>query len=640
MNYKADFDLDGMGCFFNPKSIAIVGASTDMLKLNSKPLAALLKKKYSGKLYPINPRYDEIEGVKCYSSILEVSEDIDMVVVGLPHNMILDVINQCVYKNVKSVIIFSGGFAETGEEGRILQDQITKIADENNIKVLGPNCFGFMSMRNSIMATFVNPIEDELSLKPFGFITQSGLMGILAYVIGSQQGIGLNCFASVGNELNTDFSDFASYLIHDKEIKVVGGYLEEIKNVKKFRAMAKTALEHKKPLLLIKAGSSKDGKRAAYYHTASKTGDDKVYEGLFKQLGVIRMDNINDFWPLIKIHAAGRVPKGRNVAIITGSGGTGILLADLCEKLGLNIPEIEGETLQQLSKVMPFFASGRNPVDMTTAPVNDVNMMPNCLRTVVNSENIDIVLVCTFGNIESEAYMRKAFGDLIDIYKSTEKTIVLCMDPKYLHPEVMKMLEDAGVPVVSDEYQVVRAIAKLAWYWEKQLLISEQDDFCRSIKFVGKRKDFDEIKKRIFSCQSEKLLSDLDIDNSLGEEPITEIDSKIKIINNPAFGYILNFSLGGIIAESLGLESNRILPINHADSKEIINEVMGYRALKREYCINEIAEVIYKVSKIFEENSDEIDELNISMSINRNSVKINKVDMVNIKQEDRNHGHA
>ena len=634
MNKNDSIDIKSMECFFKPESIAIIGASQNLLKLNSKPLAALLKKNYSGDIYPINPRYTEIEGIPCYPSILDVSGDIDMVIAGLPSNLILDVINQCVQKNVKCVVVFSGGFAETGLEGQALQDKIAEIAIANNIKIIGPNCFGFVYMRNAVMATFLSLVEDAIYPKSFGFVTQSGLLGILAYYVGSLQGIGLGCFASVGNELNTDFSDFTAYLIHDEETKIVGGYLERIKNVNKFRSMAEAALDKQKPLLLIKAGSSKDGKRAATHHTASDTGDDKVFDGFFKQMGIIRIDHINDLWPFIKIHSSGRIPKGRNVSIITGSGGTGIMMADRCEKVGLRVPEIKGKTLNQLEQALPFFASGRNPVDMTTAPVNDVNMMPNCLRAVVNDDNIDIVLICAFGNIENKAYMQKALDDLVDIYKSTDKPIVLCMDPNYIHPEIMETLKEAGVPVIGDEMQVINALASLLWYRKKLLQRNNPAGHEVVIRSCGEPKKPLVPQDNLNGCRYEQLLSDYKIPVA-NEESSAGLEASVKAVNDPVFGYVLKFSFSGILANALGDVSCRVAPINYEDSKEMVKEIKGYQALQKEYDMDAIADVIYKISRLVEDYEGEIKELTLSLVIDKNSATVKDADIITNELEEK-----
>ncbi|HUW65546.1 MAG TPA: CoA-binding protein [Spirochaetia bacterium] len=216
-----------MECLFNPRSIAIIGASIDPDKPSGRPLAALLKRGYAGRIYPINPHHSEICGVKCYPSICDVPDEVDMAIIGIPAELVPDAVIQCGRKGVRAAVIFTSGFAEVGPAGLALQVKVTDLAREKGMRLLGPNCFGLINLTNSVMASFADIMNLEpVSPRTMGFVTQSGAFGSMIYIQALEMGVGFSSFVSVGNEADLEFSDFMAYLLDDGETKVVGGYLE------------------------------------------------------------------------------------------------------------------------------------------------------------------------------------------------------------------------------------------------------------------------------------------------------------------------------------------------------------------------------------------------------------------------------
>ena len=218
-------DILAMEYFFNPRSIALIGVSKDVRKPSGRSLNALLKWNYAGKLYPINPNYTEIHGVKCYPSLLEIPGDVEMVIISVPAQSVLAALEQCVVKKVKAVVLFTSGFSEVGPEGKALQEQVAQLSKKNDLRILGPNCVGLVNLSKSVMASFANIVD----LKPvypmsLGFVTQSGAFGTLIFAQAVQAGVGFSSFVSVGNEADTEFSDFLSYLLTTPETKVISGY--------------------------------------------------------------------------------------------------------------------------------------------------------------------------------------------------------------------------------------------------------------------------------------------------------------------------------------------------------------------------------------------------------------------------------
>ena len=466
-------DTSGIEFFYNPRSIAIVGASNDRQKPSGRPLAALQKRGFAGKLFAVNPRYQEIAGTPCYPTLLDVPEDVEMAIISIPAAFVLDALEQCVAKGVKAAVIFSAGFSEIGSEGEALQRRMTELARASGLRILGPNSFGLIRVTNAVMASFAHIVDME-PVRPgtLGFVTQSGAFGGMTYGDATEAGVGFSSFTSVGNEADTEFADFVGYLLDDPETQVIGGYMEGAKDGAKLRRVAERALERRKPILIMKVGRTGAGARAASSHTGSLAGDDQVYDAFFRQMGIVRVETTSELTSFAILHRSGRSFRGKRVAIISGSGGHGVMLADKCESLGLCVPEITGATREKLMGYLPSFGSGRNPVDLTAQGARDSRMLGNCVRAVVEDENIDIVMTHAFFR-DHDGIARAR--ELIEIYDSTSKPIVVMTHAHHISPmsaQCIGMLKEAGIPTLQDGLQAAQAVAKLAWYHERTQRIS------------------------------------------------------------------------------------------------------------------------------------------------------------------------
>lgn len=465
----SDIDSAGLAYLYNPKSIAIVGASQNERKPGGRPLAALERRGYAGELYPVNPGYDEVRGRTCYPSVLDVPGPLDLAIISVPAAAVLDVMRQCGEKGVKAAVIFSGGFAEVGPEGAALQRELGRLAREEGIRVLGPNSLGLINLANSVMASFAFITEMEpVSPRTLSMVTQSGAFGAMLYSEAIRSGVGFSSFTSVGNEADTEFSDFVGYLLDDAETQIIGGYLEGAKDGRKLRRVAEKALGLGKPLAIMKVGRMGAGARAASSHTASLAGDDQVYDSFFRQLGIVRIEDPKELTAFAILHRGGRRFTGRRVAILSGSGGHGVMLADRCESLGLPVPELRGATRERLEQILPAFGSARNPVDLTAQGGVDTSMLGNCLRALVGDEDIDAVLAQVF--FQDRDGIERA-RDLVEIYHSTSKPVVMLAhhrDPSPVGAQCFQILKEAGIPILGDGLQAAKAMAQLAWYQEKR----------------------------------------------------------------------------------------------------------------------------------------------------------------------------
>lgn len=459
---------NGMEYFFNPSSIALIGVSKDLRKPGGRSFNALLKRGYKGKIYPINPRYQEINGYKCYPSLGDIAGDVDMAIISIPAESVPEMMEECAAKRIKAAVIFTSGFAEVGHQGKVLQQRVTQVARENHMRILGPNSIGLVNLSNSVTASFANIVD----LKPvypmtLGFVTQSGAFGTFVFAKAVQAGVGFSAFVSVGNEADTEFSDFISYLLTTPDTKVVGGYLEGARNGRKLRQAAQEALRLRKPILIMKVGATRAGARAASSHTGSLAGDDLVYDAFFRQMGIIRIETLEELTSFVTVHRSGRLPAGNNVAILSMSGGAGVMMADKCERLGMHVPEFKGETLRLLKSYLPAFGSAKNPVDMTSVAVADPEILGKCVKAIVADHQIHMIVVA----IAFMPYMAPIIArDLVEIYRSTSKTIVVIADvfsASEIIDKAIQTIEDAGIPVLKDYLPAILAMKNLSWYSEK-----------------------------------------------------------------------------------------------------------------------------------------------------------------------------
>lgn len=371
---------------FKPKSIAIIGASRDPDSVGQSVLRNLVKgcvfeceycRAFLGKVYPINPFAEEILGVKCYKNINDVKGKIDLAMVCVPAKFVLKVVEDCVKKRVKGVIIISAGFAETGKQGKKLQDKIVKILRKANIPLIGPNCLGVIRPSSNLNASFAPSMPPQGSI---AFISQSGALAdsIIDWAI--KERYGFSTVVSYGNRADLDVHDFINYFAHDEETKVITLYLESIEDGKSFMKVAKKVTK-KKPIIALKAGRTEHGKKAITSHTGSLAGDYNVYETAFKQSGIMLADTVEELFDNAKALANQPPCKKNAIAIVTNGGGCGVLAADYCEELGINLVELKKSTIRKLdkSKVMHYAYSRRNPLDI----VGDA--LPKRYKVAVNT---------------------------------------------------------------------------------------------------------------------------------------------------------------------------------------------------------------------------------------------------------------
>jgi len=395
---SVDSKLQSIHAMLHPRSIAILGA-TERFQYGGRFLNNLLTTGYQGKLYPINPRRDEIFGVKTYHSIREVPEPVDLAAIIIPAPAVVGALKDCAEMGAKSAVIISAGFAELGtEEGRARQADLRAVARETGVRVCGPNCLGLANVSEGIWATATRkiPVETQALKSSMALVSQSGAtcFGPLL-TTARDRNVGFRYIVSSGNEADLEASDYIQYMLEDPEIRVVAALVEGFKDGAQFIQVAETALQMGKPIVLLKVGRSAVGARAAGSHTAAMTGSDVVQDALFKQKGVIRVDDYDELIETANMFLKAKPPRGNRVGVVSHSGGIGSLLADKMGEMGLEMPLLSQKTADEIGAILGERGSAANPADVTGFASNE--SFPSILQSLLSDENIDIQVVASSG---------------------------------------------------------------------------------------------------------------------------------------------------------------------------------------------------------------------------------------------------
>jgi len=451
------FDLDAM---FKPRSIALIGASSNFAKLSGRPLRFLIEYGYKGKIYPINPNYPEIAGLKCYPNIAAVPGEIDLAVVGMAAAGVPAVIRECAAKGVKAVTVFSAGFAEMGAEGKAMQAALRQAAIDGNVALDGPNCAGLIGVRDKVIATFNSAMDRGSILEgPVSFVTQSGALGTYMFAAAQDAGVGFDYWVSTGNEAVVGFSDFVSYFVSQATTRTIIAYMEDARDGEVFQSSARESLEAGKPLIILKVGASESGAKAASSHTGALAGSDRVYSAVFDQCGVIRAHDVEDLFDLANICAARKYPRGPRTAMMTISGGAGILMCDRCEEVGLKVVQLKQETMDALRKVLPPFASPVNPVDVSAELITTPGFLKRSMEIVLGDPNVDSLVIFLGLQLHNGAELA---GDIVEAAASTDKMVAVNW---IAAPRIaLDKLRENNVPVFSDPARGIRSLGALVKY--------------------------------------------------------------------------------------------------------------------------------------------------------------------------------
>ncbi len=663
--------LDRLFC---PSSVAVIGASRESGKVGNTILNNIINSQYEGQIFPVNPKTEIIHGLKCYNSIMDIPQDIDLAVIVIPGKHVLPMLDECSKKNVGAAIIISAGFKEVGREGAKLEMELVSKAKQYGIRILGPNCLGMINTSCPIDASFSPTLPNPGSIS---FISQSGALGTSVLDWAKFSNIGISKFVSLGNKSDISENDCIEFMRDDDSCKVITAYLEGVKEGREFINICRKVTK-KKPIIVVKAGNTSAGAKAVSSHTGTLAGSQAAYNASFKQSGIIRARTVKNLFDYANTFANQPLPKGKKVAIITNAGGPGIMATDACEENGISLSALDKETIEKLKGFLPAAANFYNPIDVLGDAGADRYQMT--LETILADENVDAVIVILTPQTVTQPF-ETAQAIVEELKDCKEKVpLISCFMGGAAVKKGIQYLIDHGIPNYDIPETAVEALNVMIEYREwKERKPSEVKEFKVDKEKVGEifdrrireerynlgemesrrvleayninvpkaelAKDIEEAKKIagqigypvVLKIVSPNILHKTDVGGiKVGiqdqEELVEEFeqmlwdvkrympDANIKgvfvqemvqlkketiigINNDPQFGPMIMFGLGGIYVEVLKDVSFRIAPITRKDAEEMINEIKTVKLLKgargeQPSDIESIIDVLLKISQL------------------------------------------
>lgn len=438
------------------RSVAIVGASADPQKVSGRPLAYMLARGFKGKLFPVNPARNIVQGLKSYPSLASIGEPVDLAIIGTPAAQVEEIVREGIEAGIRGFVIFSSGFSELDEAGAELQRRLTALADTHGVSILGPNCLGAVNSQTGLAATFTTALEENTFLYGgFAFVSQSGALGAYWMDICLRSGLGFSKWITTGNECDVDAAAAIDYLADDPDTKVIGVYIEDIRHGHAFRLALMKAAAKGKPVIAIKSGRSAAGVAAAASHTGALAGDDALYDACLTQYGALRVDSLTRMIDIARLYLYGAVPAGNRLAVMSVSGGAGVMIADEAEEWGLTLPPLSAETAMKLRQCLPSFVHPANPLDLTGNVVQNSRHISLALEAVASEPGTDGIVLFV-GLMHSIA---AAFTDaLATVRKKTSKPIVVVWIGA--KEETVSVLEQARICVFRDIPPAIAALGQ------------------------------------------------------------------------------------------------------------------------------------------------------------------------------------
>jgi len=442
---------------FSPRSVAIVGASRSRDSLGWALVHNLVRAEFQGTLYPVNPKARSIHSLRCYPSVSAIPDPVDLAVITVPRDFVAGVVDECLAAGVGGLVVITAGFSETGAEGRALEEQLRERVRAAGIRMVGPNCMGVFNTAEEVRldATFspTPPLPGSI-----GFVSQSGALGVAVLNLAAGLGLGLTQFISMGNKADVSGNDLLEYWEDDPATRVICMYLESFGNPKRFTEIAKR-VSRKKPILVVKAGRTEEGARAASSHTGALAGADVTVSAFLEQCGVLRADTIEELFDIARAFERCAPPAGPRVGILTNAGGPGILATDACVSFGLAIPPLSEKTRKALRSFLPRVASVDNPVDMIASATADHYALS--LATLLEDPELDAALVINVTPVLGDP--RDILERIADVARGSEKPVLAVMMARDEFYAAVKGRGDLP-PVYAFPESAARALARLAAY--------------------------------------------------------------------------------------------------------------------------------------------------------------------------------
>ncbi|MCY4383815.1 MAG: acetate--CoA ligase family protein [Nitrospinae bacterium] len=381
---------ESLARLLSPESVAIVGASANLEQFNGRVVKNLLRHGYGGRVYPVNPKYEEVAGLRCRPRLDALPETPDVAFITVGRERVAGVLAECAEAAVGAAIIYTGGFSEADEAGAHLEADIQRIARDGGVRVCGPNTAGVHNFHHNFhLAGLIALDVEEMLPGSIGVVCQSGSIGGALLSRATQRGIGFSHLISCGNEMDLELSDYLDYLIDDPQTRAIAVYLEGVRDGEKFKKALEKALQQGKPLVVLKVGEAREGESAALSHTGAMVGEDRVYEALFRKWGVTRVDDLEALFEVAHMFCVSALPEGERVGVVTTTGGAGALMADKCGALGLEVADVDDASRTRMEKKHPDFGRIENPLDTTIA---DIHLYSDFLESFLKNGCFDVVI--------------------------------------------------------------------------------------------------------------------------------------------------------------------------------------------------------------------------------------------------------
>lgn len=533
-------ETNNIDYLLNPRSIAVIGASERTWY--SRELIKNLKRYGCGrKIFPVNPKRDQVLGLKCYHNLLEIPGDIDLAIYIIGRNKVINSLPECARKKVKSIYILAAGFKEADKKGQLLQKELSTFAKRTGIRICGPNCVGFYNLHNNLVASPLPTSEDPRVMEPgsIALISQSGGLGIAStFQYAYDRGIKFSYVITVGNEADLELSDFIQYLIRDPHTRVIALIIEGLKRPHAFLHAVEEALRAGKPIIAFKIGRTQLGAKSALSHTGKLTGSREVTSAAFKQKGVIEVEDFHGLVETASILDRCRIPEGEGIAIVSGLGGLATHLADLSEELDISLPKLEGKNKQRLLETEGLLAFGnlRNPIDVRGY---GLLIIKDILKPLLDSQKFHtIVIACDVCGVD-DFFSSKLAKDMIEVSKKTDKPLVALWtggrttkssgDPPY------KILHNSRIPLFNNPRRCMNALKALNWYGsiQRDYTTTTLSPNQKRASIRNKLYEFRDIRGSLSEKQCIKLLSVYGINVPEGDvasssEEAVEIANSIK----------------------------------------------------------------------------------------------------------------
>lgn len=454
-----ELDLAGLRAAFEPRSIAVIGASNDPARIGGRPLLGARQWDYAGQLYAVNPNSAEVQGLRSYGSVRDIGAPIDLAIIAVSAPHVARAIQDCAASGVKAAILFSSGFAEIGADGQVAQDGLVAAARVGGMRLIGPNCMGILNPFRGVVGSFTSVIEDRRpDSSGISLASQSGAFGVHCIALMRQRGLGLGLWGTSGNQADIDVADILGYMAQAPESRVILGCLEAVKDARRFRAALALARRNRIPVVIMKIGRSDVGAQAAATHTASLAGSDEVFGAVLRQYGVHRAGSVDELFDIGYACAAGRFPRRSTVGLISISGGFGIIMADAARDAGLDVPPLPAATQDRLHALVPF-AGTRNPLDVTAQFVNDFSIVRPMFDALLGDGGHES-LVCYVGATgivpQLMDRLKPVFADITRRYP--DRLLFLSM---ICGPDVRREYEALGYLVFEEPSRAIAALAVL-----------------------------------------------------------------------------------------------------------------------------------------------------------------------------------